>query len=149
MVAVASVFYAALLMVLAFLGIAALYMIMGVGFMGVIQVLIYVGAIAVLMIFAIMLTPEVMRHDGPSRYTAQWPIAGLLASGLAILLVPQVYLAPWPVRSETAGVRNYPVELGTAFMDAGPNGYLIAFWLTAALLLVALIGAIVIAREEV
>ena len=149
MVSVASVFHAALLMVITFIGIAALYMVMGVGFMGVIQVLIYVGAITVLMIFAIMLTPRVMQREGPSRFTKQWPYAALLASGLLVLLVPPLIYTPWPVQKDLSlGVRDYAVELGIAFMNPGPNGYLLVFWLTAALLLVALIGAIVIARED-
>ena len=149
MVSVASVFHAALLMVITFIGIAALYMVMGVGFMGVIQVLIYVGAITVLMIFAIMLTPRVMQREGPSRFTKQWPYAALLASGFLVLLVPQVIYTPWPVKDDSLGVRDYAVELGIAFMNPGPDGYLLVFWLTAALLLVALIGSIVIAREDV
>lgn len=149
MVSVASVFHAALLMVLTFLGIAALYMVMGVGFMGVIQVLIYVGAIAVLMIFAIMLTPKVMQVEGRSRYTKQWPYAAMLASGFLVVLVPPLMATPWPVQKDgELGVRDYAVELGMAFMDPGANGYLLVFWLTAALLLVALIGSIVIARED-
>ena len=150
MVSVASVFHAALLMVITFIGIAALYMVMGVGFMGVIQVLIYVGAITVLMIFAIMLTPRVMQREGPSRFTKQWPYAALLASGFLVLLVPQLIYTPWPVQKDLSlGVRDYAVELGIAFMNPGPDGYLLVFWLTAALLLVALIGSIVIAREDV
>ena len=150
MVSVASVFHAALLMVITFIGIAALYMVMGVGFMGVTQVLIYVGAITVLMIFAIMLTPRVMQREGPSRFTKQWPYAALLASGLLVLLVPPLIYTPWPVQKDLSlGVRDYAVELGIAFMNPGPDGYLLVFWLTAALLLVALIGAIVIAREDV
>lgn len=149
MVSVASVFHAALLMVVTFLGIAGLYMVMGVGFMGVIQVLIYVGAITVLMIFAIMLTPRVMQSEGVSRFTKQWPYAAILASGFVVLLVPPLIETPWPVKDQALGVKDYAVELGLAFMNPGPDGYLLIFWLTAALLLVALIGAIVIAREDI
>ena len=56
---------------------------------------------------------------------------------------------PWPVKDQALGVKDYAVELGLAFMNPGPDGYLLIFWLTAALLLVALIGAIVIAREDI
>ncbi len=150
MVTVGTVFHAALLMVLTFIGIAALYMLMGAGFMGIIQVLIYVGAIAVLMIFAIMLTPESMRTEGPSRFTAQWPIAAVLASGLLVVLVPPILSTPWPVKNEALDeTRNYAVELGMAFMSPEASGYLLPFWLAAAFLLVALVGAIVIAREDI
>lgn len=146
MVAVSSIFHAALLMVAVFTGIAALYILMGAGFLGIIQILIYVGAIAVLILFAIMLTPRMMRQGNQSRYTAQWPLAALLASGFAVLMVPQLLAGAWPVVAEGPGVRDYALEIGFAFMD--PTGYLLPFEVASVLLLVALVGAIVIAREE-
>ncbi|MDQ4076208.1 MAG: NADH-quinone oxidoreductase subunit J [Chloroflexota bacterium] len=150
MVGVASVFHAALLMIVAFIGIAALYMVMGAGFLGVIQILVYVGAIAVLMLFALMLTPRVMQQDDRSRYTAQWPVAALLAAAFVVLLATQLLDTPWSLA--TVGpvlpgeFRDYAAELGLAFMN--PDGYLLPFYVAAVLLLVALVGAIVIAREE-
>jgi NADH-quinone oxidoreductase subunit J len=146
MVAVASVFHAALLMVLTFIGIAALYMAMGAGFLGIIQILIYVGAIAVLILFALMLTPRVMQQNDRSRYTAQWPVVALLAVLLVALLVPSLLGTPWPLADAGPGIRDYAAELGIAFMN--PDGYIVPFYIAAILLLVALIGAIVIAREE-
>lgn len=148
MVSVASVFHAALLMILTFLGIGVLYMTMGAGFLGLIQILIYVGAIAVLVLFAIMLTPRVMQREGQPRYTSQWPVAALLASGLLVVLSPQLVRAPWPVIEPTAGVREYAIEIGVAFMDPGLQGYLLPFEVASILLLVALVGSIAIAREE-
>jgi NADH:ubiquinone oxidoreductase subunit 6 (subunit J) len=152
MVAVPRVFHAALLMILAFLGIGALYMQMGAGFLGVIQVLIYVGAIAVLMIFAIMLTPKVM-DSAQQRFTGQWPLAALLAAGLSTLLVQQIARSPFPtlgtdaINSALTG-RDYAIEIGLHFMDTGLQGYLLPFEVASLLLLVALVGAIAIAGEE-
>ncbi len=150
MVGVASVFHAALLMVLAFVGIAALYMVMGAGFLGVIQILVYVGAIAVLVLFALMLTPRVMQQENRSRYTAQWPIAALLSAGLMVLLTVQLLEVPWTLATRGLAlpgeVRDYAVELGLAFMN--PDGFLLPFYVAAVMLLVALVGAIVIARDE-
>lgn len=148
MVSVASVFHAALFMILTFLGIGALYMTMGAGFLGLIQILIYVGAIAVLVLFAIMLTPRVMQREGQTRYTSQWPIAATVASGLLVVLSPQLVRAPWPVIAPTTGAREYAIEIGKAFMDPGLQGYLLPFEVASVLLLVALVGAIAIAREE-
>jgi NADH:ubiquinone oxidoreductase subunit 6 (subunit J) len=103
------------------------------------------------MIFAIMLTPESMRTEGTSRFTAQWPIAAVLASGLLVVLVPPILSTPWPVKNDVPldEARNYAVELGMAFMSPEASGYLLPFWLAAAFLLVALVGAIVIAREDI
>lgn len=147
MVAVHSAFHAALLMVVAFTGIAGLYILLGAGFLGIIQILIYVGAVAVLMLFAIMLTPKVMQQENQSRFTAQWPVAAALAVGLVIVLAGQHLATPWPVTAVVPGLRDYAVELGIAFMT--PEGFLLPFWVVAIVLLVALIGAIVIAREEI
>ena len=148
MVAVPRVFHAALLMILSFLGIGALYMLMGAGFLGVIQILIYVGAIAVLMIFAIMLTPRVM-DSAQQRFTGQWWIAALLAAGFAVLLVQQISRSPFPVVADTTLVaRQYAIEIGRAFMDPGLQGYILPFEVASLLLLVALVGAIAIAGEE-
>jgi NADH-quinone oxidoreductase subunit J len=148
MVSVNSVFHAALFMVACFTGIAALFMTLGAGFLGIIQILVYVGAIAVLMIFAIMLTPRVMQQTNQSRYTGQWPLAAALAAGLVVLLTGPLLGTPWPVSEEGPGLREYALEIGLGFMDPTANGYLLPFWLASVLLLVALVGAIVIARED-
>ncbi len=147
MVAVPRVFHAALLMIVSFLGIGALYMLMGAGFLGVIQILIYVGAIAVLMIFAIMLTPRVM-DSARQRFTGQWWVAALLAAGFAVLMVQQLSRSPFPVSSTALATRQYAIEIGQAFMDASSQGYLLPFEVASLLLLVALVGAIAIAGEE-
>jgi NADH-quinone oxidoreductase subunit J len=148
MVSVHSVFHAALFMVACFTGIAALFITLGAGFLGIIQILIYVGAIAVLMIFAIMLTPRVMQQTDQSRYTSQWPLAAALAMGLVLLLSGPLLGTPWPIAQEGPGAREYAIEVGQAFMNPGLDGYLLPFEVASVLLLVALVGAIVIARED-
>ncbi len=152
MVSVPRVFHAALLMILAFLGIGALYMQMGAGFLGVIQILIYVGAVAVLMIFAIMLTPKVM-DSAQQRFTGQWVLSAFLAAGLVTLLVQQISRSPFPqvgadVINNALQGRDYAVDIGMLFMDPTATGYLLPFEVASLLLLVALVGAIAIAGEE-
>lgn len=145
MVSVNSVFHAALLMIVTFMGVAGLFVTLNAGFLGVVQVLVYVGAIAVLVLFAIMLTPRVMA-DTRSRFTAQWPVVALLATGLSGILAVLVSSATWPVLPELAdlGDTDYAVLLGRAFMQE----YLLPFEVASVVLLVALVGAIIIAREE-
>lgn len=169
MVTINSVFHAALLMIGAFGGVAALFVTLNAGFLGVVQVLIYIGAIAVLILFAVMLTPRVMdqeetrrgltsyRPSGSfateylpveeqrSRFSGQWPLAALMAAGLAGILAVVSMGAGWHVKDDLAtNPVDYAVELGRAFM--GP--YILPFEVASVVLLVALIGAIVIAREE-
>ncbi|HBY99024.1 MAG TPA: NADH-quinone oxidoreductase subunit J [Chloroflexi bacterium] len=146
MVTVNSVFHAALLMIGAFGGVAALFVTLNAGFLGVVQVLIYVGAIAVLVLFAVMLTPRVMaQQDTRPRYTPQWPLAAIIAVLLTGVLVIIGITVNWPVQAQFApATADYAVELGKAFM--GP--YILPFEVASVVLLVALVGAIVIAREE-
>ena len=145
MVTTRSILVAALWMIGAFAGIAGLFVMLGAGFLGIVQVLVYIGAIAVLVLFAIMLTPHVMGEEqGGPRYTSQWPLVGLMAAGLAGLLVALVQGANWPIVEEFAPAQDYALVLGRAFMTE----YVLPFEVASVVLLVALIGAIVIAREE-
>jgi NADH-quinone oxidoreductase subunit J len=111
-----------------------------------VQVLIYVGAISVLVLFAIMLTRRI--DDTGAEYPARTRFWGALVLGAALfglLLAPTLYSTPW--RSVPPG-QNTPissaVQLGQAFM----REYLLPFEVASILLLVALIGAVVIAFEE-
>ncbi len=66
-VLVRDLFRAALLLVLVFMAVAGLFVMMSAEFLAVVQVLIYVGAVAILIIFAIMLTREVQQGNLPNR----------------------------------------------------------------------------------
>ncbi|MDQ7028369.1 MAG: NADH-quinone oxidoreductase subunit J [Ardenticatenia bacterium] len=145
MVTTRSVFVGALWMVAVFGGVAALFILLGAGFLGIVQILVYIGAIAVLILFAIMLTPRVMGDPQAPRYNRQWPLVAVMASALASLLVALVLRTDWPVAQEgTPTIAGFAVELGKGFMTT----YILPFEVASVLLLVALIGAIVIAREE-
>ena len=167
-----SVFVSALWLILSFVGIAGLYVMLGAGFLAAIQILIYVGAISVLILFAVMLTHNVM--ETRERANSQWSLGLLLALSLFGLLAVVGFSANWPLTegrlTPPGGVtvaadvaKTVPaaaaatadggaavfilpgqvVMLGRAFM----NEHLLAFEVISMILLVALVGAIVIARE--
>ncbi|MFQ5874969.1 MAG: NADH-quinone oxidoreductase subunit J, partial [Dehalococcoidia bacterium] len=83
-----SVFNSALFLILSFVGVAGLYVLLEAGFLAAVQLLIYVGAIAVLILFAVMLTRGMMT-EGSGLINEQWGIAGgiagLLFAALALL----------------------------------------------------------------
>ena len=139
-----NLYRAALGLVFSFFGVAGLYALLNAGFLAVVQVLIYVGAISILIIFAIMLTRRVMDRDVVQRNT-QWVISALVA--LALFGVIGYTLAfraadQWPVSN--ASLPTDPIaELGEALVTT----YALPFEAASVLLLVALVGAIVIARE--
>ena len=131
-----NLYRAALGMVLSFFGVAGLYALLNAGFLAVVQVLIYVGAISILIIFAIMLT----------QHNAQWFISALVALALfGVIGYMLTFRAAeqWPLSS--SGLPEEPiVALGEALMKT----YALPFEVASVLLLVALVGAIVIARER-
>jgi NADH-quinone oxidoreductase subunit J len=136
-----SVFNSALFLVLSFVGVAGLFVTLDAGFLAAVQLLIYVGAIAVLILFAIMLTRRVM-DEQVRQVNEQWGIAGTIAGLLFAALAVITFSAEWKV-SNAAPPADSIVALGQALV--GP--YVLPFEIASIILLVALIGAIVIARE--
>jgi NADH:ubiquinone oxidoreductase subunit 6 (subunit J) len=139
--------HAALALIAAFFGVAILFVLLQAGFLATVQVVLYIGAIAILIIFAIMLTRRVMQDTGPQT-NEQWWLSALLALAL--------FAALWVVLQQVPGLQNvttgpaispdYLTQLGASFVD--PNQYLLPFELASVLLLVALVGSIVIAGEK-
>jgi NADH-quinone oxidoreductase subunit J len=147
-VTVKNIIHSALWLIGSFFSVAALYLLMEAEFIAIVQVLIYVGAISILVLFAIMLTRHVT-GEGVRQLYQRWWIAMIVAAALfGLLIVPTVLNYGWntvpPVAADQAASISSSVQIGTAFM----REYLLPFEIASVLLLVALIGAIVIAYEE-
>ncbi len=140
-----NIIHAALWLIGSFFGVAALYLLLQAEFLAIVQVLVYIGAISILMLFAIMLTHHITSPN-TIMLTQRWQIAaGIAALTFTLVLVPTLLNNPLraaqPLPDNTlAG----SVDIGTSFMKA----YLLPFEVGAVILLVALVGAIVIAYEE-
>jgi NADH-quinone oxidoreductase subunit J len=143
--------HSVLFLVLDFLFVAALYVLLGAQFLAVIQVLVYAGGIVVLYLFVVMLVnlkrpPEA--HQDPHRRTS----LGLVLSAAVLVEVVAIavygYARPAPA-SPAAAVIAAPVTGNTE--EVGwllYTSYLIPFEIASMLLLVAMIGAIVLAKRE-
>lgn len=144
-VTVKNIIHAALWLIASFFSVAAMYLLMEAEFIAIVQVLVYVGAISILVLFAIMLTRHVT-GEGVRQLYKRWWIALIVAAALfGVLIVPTVFNYEWAVQPTGAQTTiASTVEIGTAFM----REYLLPFEVASVLLLVALIGAIVIAFEE-
>ncbi|MFN8481537.1 MAG: NADH-quinone oxidoreductase subunit J [Anaerolineae bacterium] len=137
-----TVFASGLFLILSFLGVAGIYVLLEAPFLAATQVLIYVGAVAVLILFAIMLTRRVMSgRTQDNRMNNQWVAAAAVAVLLFLLLVSTTF-QQWNLSQESPPVDSV-AALGAAFL--GP--YILPFEIVSVLLLAALIGSIVIARE--
>ncbi len=123
-------------------GVAGLYFMLGADFVGVVQLIVYVGGILVLILFAVLLTREIT--DIRISNLSVSLLAGLPAALLTLALILQVGLrAPFP--RATAAVAPTVHRIGDALL----RDYLLPFEIASVVLLVALVGAMVIARRAV
>ncbi|MCL6580627.1 MAG: NADH-quinone oxidoreductase subunit J [Firmicutes bacterium] len=156
--------HAAFFMVLAFTGVAGVFILLGADFLGVTQVLVYVGAIAVMFLFAIMVSDlkELSDHpagrlpeaagappgSGAERSPARvaWVVlAGLVALGFAGLVLAALWRAGLPsVAVPAASGPPTTAPLGKALFTT----FLVPFEVASVVLLAALVGAVVIAAQE-
>ena len=137
-----NLLHSALWLIVSFFGIAGVFILLQAEFLAVVQVLIYIGAIAMLIIFAIMLTRRIMDPQQP-RFNSQWGLVGGFAALLFVGLAAVVTRVAWPV-----AVGEVPADaiaqLGVDFVGV----YAVPFEVASVLLVVAMIGAIIIARER-
>jgi NADH-quinone oxidoreductase subunit J len=139
-----NLIHAALWLIATLFGVAVTFALLQAGFLAVVQVVVYIGAIAILFIFAVMLTRKDMRDQGP-QLNRNWWFGALLSAatfgGLFLLL------QGWSGLSKTAAA--YPTDfdavgaLGNALVL--PDAYVLPFELASVLLVAALIGAVYVA----
>jgi len=136
--------HAALWLVSALFGVAVLYAILNAGFLAVVQVVIYIGAIAILFIFAVMLTRREMRDTGPGL-NQNWWVSALMSlltfGGLAYLL------SSWSGFSQASADLPAGFDAVAALGEAliSPNAFVLPFEVASVLLVAALVGAVYIA----
>ena len=140
-----NVFHAALFMILAFFGVAGLYVLLEAPFLAAAQLFIYVGGISILIIFAIMLTRDMMDPNLVGR-NRQWIAAAVVAVALCAVLGWTVLSHEWASAAPGAVPGDSITRLGKTLVDA--EGLALPFEVASVLLLVALIGAVTIARER-
>lgn len=139
--------HAALWLILALAGVAVIFVLLQAPFFAVVQVIVYIGAIAVLFIFAVMLTRKAMQDTGSqlNRYTILAAVVCVMIFGaLAGMLLS--WEGSQAVLSNPFVHPDSIASLGVALTD--PNSFLLPFEVASILLLAALIGAIYIGRER-
>lgn len=147
---VRDIFRAALFLVLCFFTIAGIYVTLKADFLAAVQVLIYIGAVAVLLIFAIMLTRDTPRGNPMGRFRfPAFILAALLLGGMIFAVVNTSWGVPsialyWGVLDKPGtGVTQLIAE---ALL--GEEGFILPLEIAAVLLLAAIIGAITLVREK-
>jgi NAD(P)H-quinone oxidoreductase subunit 6 len=143
-VLLSNIVYSAFLLGGVFLAVAGLYLLLNASFVAAAQVLVYVGAVNVLILFAIMLVNKKEDLAPIPGLLVRRLLSGGVCVGLFALLTRVVVTTPW-VKGPMPIGEEATVRIGEhLFTD-----YLLPFELASVLLLMAMIGAIVLARRDV
>lgn len=141
-VSLRNLFHCLLFMALCFVGIAGLYLLLAADFLAAVQVLVYVGAIAVLIMFALMMTHRVMSGEITQSLNQWWLAPFPVALGLFFAIHRVFVKYPWAFAPQeaqpTTGI------IGRELMTR----WVLPFELASIVLLVAIVGAIVLAKED-
>ena len=138
--ALRNLLHAVLALVVSFGGMAGLFVTLSADFLAVAQVLIYVGAISVLMIFAVMLTPRSDRNNAENLLQAPaLLLAGLFLAGIVFVVIE----TDW--REATRGSFD---TTAAAIGEALLSPFVLPFEIASVLLVAAMVGAIVLVRED-
>jgi len=136
--------HAALWLVSTLFGVAVTYALLNATFLAVVQVVVYIGAIAILFIFAVMLTRKDMRDQGPQLNRNWW-----LGALLSVLVFVGLFflLQGWSGLSGTASAIPAGFDAISELGDAltSPNAYVLPFEVASVLLVAALVGAVYVA----
>ena len=141
----ANIVYSAFLLGGVFMAVAGLYLLLNASFVAAAQVLVYVGAVNVLILFAIMLVNKKEDLKPIKSLQVRRFLSAGVCAGLLLLLVRVDLTTPWALPGPAAIGEKATERIGEhLFTD-----YLLPFELASVLLLMAMIGAIVLARRDV
>lgn len=138
-----NVFHSALFLVVTLGSVAGVFVILGADFLAAVQVLIYIGAVMILVLFAVMLTPQ---PSGMPTLTSP----GQALSGAAVAVLVFVVTAATLLTAQWPMARLQPIDTPTTDLIGASlfTTFALPFEIASVLLLVAMVGAIVIARED-
>lgn len=138
-----NMFHAALYLTIALFGVAAMFALLEAGFLALAQLIVYVGAIAILIIFAVMLTRGALTMPTGAQFNSQAGLAAVVAAAMLFILLRVLPGFAYPVVEAAV-----PADITTTVGRSLVNEFVLPFEVASVLLLAALVGAIYIARER-
>jgi NAD(P)H-quinone oxidoreductase subunit 6 len=139
-----KIVHSAFLLAGVFISIAGLYILLNADFVAAAQILVYVGAVNVLILFAIMLVNKQEDYVELPGRTVRRAATAVVCLGLFALLGTMVLATPWSIDTTSVPIEDTVVALGEHFF----SDYLLPFELASVLLLMAMVGAIILARRD-
>lgn len=147
-VSIRKILHAALWLIVTLMGVAIMFALLEASFFAAVQILVYIGAIAIILIFAIMLTRNIM-NDEEIQINRSWGIVLILVLLFMIIFITQLSsnevfstaLTPLAFKGQES-----IISFGEGLLD--PAGYALPFELASLLLLAALVGGVYIAMDK-
>jgi NADH:ubiquinone oxidoreductase subunit 6 (subunit J) len=152
-VSMRNIVHSALALVVVFAMASGIYVLLNAEFIAIVQILIYVGAVTILILFALMLTRlSGLQITNPTNKL--WWIAVIICAFLGASIIYAVTTSRHLIASTGNGASQLPpginnvVRIGQLLYSPDGYSYLLPFEIASLVLLVAIVGAIVIGREE-
>jgi NADH:ubiquinone oxidoreductase subunit 6 (subunit J) len=142
MVTASDMIHSALALVLSLAAVAVVYLLLSADFLAMVQIVVYVGAIMILMLFAIMLTPGQVELPAMAE-RGQRAMAAVVAALVGAIALYAVLGQNWAIRPAPLNVPTTE-RIGERLFTT----YVLPFEIASLLLTAAMIGAIVIAKED-
>jgi NADH-quinone oxidoreductase subunit J len=146
-----NIVHSALALIVVFAMAAGIYVLLNAEFIAIVQILVYVGAVTILILFALMLTRIAgLQRTNPTNKL--WFVAIIICTLIGATIIYAVTSSPRAVASVSSGTEplnvSNVVRIGQLLYSSTGYSYVLPFEIASLVLLVAIVGAIVIGRED-
>ncbi|HLX57347.1 MAG TPA: NADH-quinone oxidoreductase subunit J [Ktedonobacteraceae bacterium] len=157
-VSMRNIVHSALALVMLFAMAAGIYLLLNAEFIAIVQILIYAGAVAILVLFALMLTRTDSLSTNSNPNNKQWWLAAIISTLVGAAIIFAATFSQYSTAHGGSGAGygssachlppNNVVYIGQLLYSPTCYSYVLPFEIASLVLLVAIVGAIVIGREE-
>jgi NAD(P)H-quinone oxidoreductase subunit 6 len=142
-----NILHSVFFLLVAFTGVAGLFVLLHADFLAAVQVIVYVGGILVLILFAVMMTRKVRTPEVSNEAVGVW--RGLLLGSTALAVLEVLILKTTWFGGRPAGTPGADLNTVDILGQSLLSGYLFPFEVASVVLLAALVAAAILIRKEV
>jgi NADH:ubiquinone oxidoreductase subunit 6 (subunit J) len=154
-----NIVHSALALVVFFAMAAGIYLLLNAEFIAIVQILIYAGAVTILILFALMLTRTNNLSTGSNPNNRQWWLAAIISTLVGAAIIFAATLSQYSTAHSGSGTAygstgacalppNNVIYIGQLLYSPTCYSYVLPFEIASLVLLVAIVGAIVVGRED-
>ncbi len=154
-----NIVHSALALIVVFAMAAGIYLLLNAEFIAIVQILIYAGAVTILILFALMLTRTINISTDSNPNNRQWWLAAIISTLVGAAIIFAATLSQYSTASSGSGMAygspgacalppNNVIYIGQLLYSPTCYSYVLPFEIASLVLLVAIVGAIVVGRED-